>query len=125
MAGEPKLCYVDPPWAWFTTLDLDKQWGDDWNDAPYEHNAGPPYEWGEFEQKRGVEPWEIVRVAFEGEFFTPEGDCSVERINSGLGPWLTSGRANGGAVYPGCGLSEFREWVVRCGGAVYERVGVR
>jgi hypothetical protein len=37
------LCYLDENWAYFTTQDLDKQWGDDWNDAPYEHNAGPPY----------------------------------------------------------------------------------
>jgi hypothetical protein len=38
------LCYVDGPWAYFTTQPLREQWGDDWSDAPYEHNAGPPYE---------------------------------------------------------------------------------
>lgn len=37
-------CYVEGNRAWFTTQSLDKQWGDDWNDAPYEHNAGRPYE---------------------------------------------------------------------------------
>ena len=26
-------------YAFFTPV-FDKQWGDDWNDAPYEHNAG-------------------------------------------------------------------------------------
>ena len=40
----PCLCYVDGCWAYFTTQRLDHQWGDDWNDAPYEHNAGPPYD---------------------------------------------------------------------------------
>lgn len=27
----------------YFTKDLSEQWGDDWNDAPYEHNAGLPY----------------------------------------------------------------------------------
>lgn len=27
----------------YFTSDLDKQWGDDWDDAPYEHNADEPY----------------------------------------------------------------------------------
>ena len=36
------LCYVDAPWAYFTTRRLSEQWGDDWDDAPYEHNAGTP-----------------------------------------------------------------------------------
>lgn len=31
-------------YAYFTPLSLDEQWGDDWNDAPYEHNAGEPYD---------------------------------------------------------------------------------
>lgn len=41
---EPVLCYVRSPWAYFTTRPLFEQWGDDWNDAPYEHNAGEPYD---------------------------------------------------------------------------------
>lgn len=45
MALNPKavLCYVDGNKAWFTTKPLAEQWGDDWDDAPYEHNAGQPY----------------------------------------------------------------------------------
>ena len=47
-----KLCFVDSEeWAgdpitlYFTELDdVTEQWGDDWNDRPYEHNAGEPYE---------------------------------------------------------------------------------
>lgn len=41
--GPPVLCYVDEPWAYFTTQKLEDQWGDDWEDSPYEHNAGKPY----------------------------------------------------------------------------------
>lgn len=37
-----KLCYVDNNEAWFTS-DFKHQWGDDWDDRPYEHNAGSPY----------------------------------------------------------------------------------
>jgi len=54
------LCYVDSIYEseehdqddnssdykvilYYTTNSLDKQWGDDWNDSPYEHNAGTPY----------------------------------------------------------------------------------
>lgn len=44
MTDTLRLCYIDGPWAFFTTQPLDQQWGDDWNDAPYEHNAGDPYE---------------------------------------------------------------------------------
>ena len=44
---EYKLCYVDRNKAWFTN-NFEKQWGDDWDDAPYEHNAGLPYDhWSE------------------------------------------------------------------------------
>lgn len=37
------LCYVDGQRAYFTTAKLADQWGDDWDDALYEHNAGEPY----------------------------------------------------------------------------------
>lgn len=60
-----KLCYVKGSFAYFTTQELSKQWGDDWNDAPYEHNAGEPYEpcWhneptrrNDPEARRGLKP---------------------------------------------------------------------
>ena len=51
----PKVVYKDLPnpeydrtsrthSAYFTRLDLLEQWGDDWNDAPYDCNAEGPYE---------------------------------------------------------------------------------
>lgn len=86
--------------AYFTRLDLLEQWGDDWNDAPYDCNAEGPYENSE---------GDIIEVPFafvgseddEGYFSTypleynlPKdygGDnCpwSVEDINLGAVPWL-------------------------------------
>ena len=38
-----KLCYLESSVMYFTS-DIDNQWGDDWDDIPYEHNAGKPYE---------------------------------------------------------------------------------
>lgn len=78
------LCYVDPPWAYFTTLPLSEQWGDDWDDAPYEHNASPPH---------GPE---VVRVAYYSCHSTPAALCrsnsrySVQQINSGAVAWLAA-----------------------------------
>jgi len=86
--------------AYFTRLDLLEQWGDDWNDAPYDCNAEGPYENSE---------GDIIEVPFafvgseddEGYFSTypleynlPKdyggGNCpwSVEDINLGAVPWL-------------------------------------
>ena len=31
-------------YAYFTPIELSKQWGDDFDDAPYEYNAGEPYD---------------------------------------------------------------------------------
>lgn len=76
--NEPVLCYVDGGKAYFTTQKLEDQWGDDWDDAPYEHNAGIPTKpcWHR-EQRNcpcdicerewdGLTPkWEIVEVVFE------------------------------------------------------------
>jgi hypothetical protein len=80
------LCYVDAPWAWFTTQALADQWGDDWNDAPYECNAGTPYT---------GDGWEVFRVAFDGDFCGPSDGgvwYSVEEINAGAVAWLRSPR---------------------------------
>ena len=57
-------------------------WGDDWDDSPYEHNAGEPY--GEY-----------IKVVIQGEFMTPNygninSRYSVESINKGAIPWLRS-----------------------------------
>ena len=91
-----KLCYVEGSFAYFTTQDLDKQWGDDWDDAPYQHNAGTPY--SPFETIKedwnddGSPKWEILKLAFDGcniIFPSDEYDYwSVQQINAGKIPWM-------------------------------------
>jgi len=122
--NEPVLCYVDGPWAYFTTQKLKDQWGDDWNDAPYEHNAGTPYEWYHGDDSK--EPWKIIKVAFEGDFHEPCSGCtnssfSVEDINSGAIPWLRSAPwADKKVSIPaGTTLKDFCDSVKSAGGAVY------
>lgn len=87
-----KLCYVDGHKAYFTS-NWKEQWGDDWNDRPYEHNAGEPYHhyW-----VNGVE-YEIpikecyfevhtqVELPCDGHLNSP---YSVQDINSKSLPWI-------------------------------------
>ena len=125
---EPVLCYVKEPWAYFTTQELSRQWGDDWNGAPYEHNAGPPCAYAEHDKEAGREPWEIVKVAWDGDFETPScGHCNspftVEQINSGAIAWLRTSRWIHGkacAIPAGTTLARFRELIRAGGGFVYE-----
>lgn len=120
MTDTLRLCYIDGPWAFFTTQSLDKQWGDDWNDAPYEHNAGDPHEpcWHNrphgLRQKRGnvgvgeicrcsicvdewnedgAPKWRIEKVAWEcGDLLQP-----YERIPGFNSLWSVDD-INGGAT---------------------------
>jgi hypothetical protein len=133
-----KLCYIRDNFAYFTTQELDKQTGDDWNDAPYEHNAGTPYlpmtqyfadgrrekyppDWNE----DGTPKWEIYKVAYEGswELQTPadlagsNSRYSVQMINNKLTPWLT--KFPDKALFAGATLDEFFQFVEECGGTVY------
>ena len=131
-----KLCYVKDNWAYFTTRAVEDQWGDYWNDTPYEHNAGEPYRFCEHDKKDGVIPWEIVKVAWEGDFDTPcdnhwNSPWSVELINRGEIYWLRisdcrtpiQGVAMG--VFAGASLQEFRDFVHDNGGVVYEALGAK
>lgn len=117
-----KLCYADDSWAYFTDQPLtgeNCQWGDDWNDVPWEHNAGTPY------TSSGEK---IVKVAWEGPFELP-GDYSanspysVEMINAGAVAWLIRDRHESGpmVVIPaGVSVEEFIEKIESCGGKVYQ-----
>jgi hypothetical protein len=94
--NEPVLCYITGSSAFFTTQDLEKQWGDDWNDAPYEHNAGDPYEWREMLSVDDTEPrYEIIEIHWSADLLTPDYNelnsrYSVEAINRREMPWLRS-----------------------------------
>lgn len=105
-AQDYKLFYIDPhskygcPLVFFTTGDVKAEWGDDWNDAPWEHNAGHPY----MEQEGAKYFW--MRIEDNGvcRIKTPEetsdlynSPYSVEKINRGLTPWLVVEIWNDGA----------------------------
>lgn len=147
MSGKHVLCYVNGSWAWFTSKPLSEQWGDDWNDAPYEHNAGRPYEpcWHnepEHVAKRGglckcqscvrdwnidgTPRWSIIRVAWEGPFVTPDDGCpnsrfSVEAINAGAIAWLrTEDRSPHIAIPAGTTVGDFVRLVLQAGGKIYK-----
>lgn len=116
-------------YAYFTPIPLSEQWGDDWNDAPYEHNAGIPYDdiIDEVkETKEGIRvvtkkhEVEIVRVPFyipyDGgwkiKFAKDWGGCnspfSVEDINGGAVAWIYDTERKIG-ITAGCNPREFLE----------------
>lgn len=118
-----KLCYVDGGTAWFTTAPLDKQWGDDWNDAPYEHNAGSPYAYHDYMKEHGTQPYELCTILYRG-LSTPadlawsgNSPYSVEQINTGITPWLSE---NGVHIFAGASIEEFKQKVRAAGGTVYK-----
>lgn len=128
--NEFRLCYVRSGWAWFTTAPLDQQWGDDWNDAPYEHNCGDPYAWHPSEV-HPMEPYELLKVAFEADMDEPDdgysnSPYSVQAINRGDVAWLRPtrwGPVEGAMpIHAGVTLEEFKRLIWLNGGDVYERV---
>ena len=128
-----KLCYIRDNFAYFTTQDLDKQTGDDWNDTPYEHNAGEPYlplvygskeknprDWNE----DGTPKWEIYKVAYDycgaetpAEIAGSNSMYSVDSINAKLTPWLVKWPNK--ALFAGASVEEFITFIEECGGTVY------
>lgn len=96
-AREPVLCYIDDErhLAYFTTQALEDQWGDDHEDVPYEHNAGPPYAYSpDYDGKKGIPPWRIVVVEFlatrlcSPAYGVLNSAYSVRDINARKVPWL-------------------------------------
>lgn len=114
-----KLCYLRAPWAYFTKLSLKKQTGDDWNDAPYDCNAGTPY---------SDDPDQIKKLAFEVDLQEPadyayNSPYSVDMINSGLVPWLCDyyGNNHDTKIMAGCLYEDFIKIVLSHGGEIYEK----
>lgn len=108
------LCFIDENVAFFTSNELSDQWGDDWNDAPFEHNAGYPYENGAI----------IIRIEYSApiEYQTPENGqlnshYSVQEINKGVVPWLQHN--NGGKnIFAGASIDEFISEILASGGTI-------
>lgn len=103
-------------YAYFTPAELEKQWGDDWNDKPYEYNAEIPYD-DYYEGDTKVE-LNIVKVPFwlpyDGgwEIRFPRdwgGDnspFSVQDINAGAVAWIFDSKTRT-AITAGCNPEEF------------------
>lgn len=127
-----RLCFVKDQWAWFTSAPLAQQWGDDWNDRPYEHNAGNPYPWNPTMALRDIHPYVLCKVAYDGALYTPADDAvlnslySVEEINAQMMPWLRSRswRSDEDVVqiWAGTPYDEFLRLVKQVGGTVYAPV---
>lgn len=114
---EPTLCFIMGKTAYFTDRSVFEQLGDDWDDAPYEHNAGPP--------SSGIGK----TVNFSGPLKTPADiiksgfnrGLSVLEINQGVMPWLTGSRKKGNEVrtvkiMAGVSIPEFVRLVQSVGG---------
>lgn len=133
------LCYVEEiddtsGNAWFTT-DMVNQTGDDWNDAPYQHNAGSPYDfhrtWGLNSDltltppRWPAQPYLLIQVRWEGVAFRTaafEGfNGSVDDINQGRLYWLYYGAYREdiwSAVRAGTSLRDFMNLVVKLKGRI-------
>lgn len=88
----------------FTDADLSNQWGDDWNDAPYDCNAGWPYDDTSHKDKDGK--WQhtkhnilVLNISLEcGHDMTLPEDYGynspfcVESINQGACAWMFFGK---------------------------------
>jgi len=103
-------------YAYFTPAELDKQWGDDWDDRPYEYNAEIPYD-DYYEDDMKVElniikvpfwfpydsGWEI---RFPRDWGYDNSPFSVQDINAGAVAWVFDSRTKT-AIYAGCNPEEF------------------
>ena len=136
-----KLCYIDKDnTAYFTTQDLNTQWGDDWDDRPYEHNAGIPYsplkhyhtdgsstkvhdDWNE----DGTPKWELYKLKFESDILEKPSDYhwnspySVRDINAGVVAWLRGELSDHTmiVIHAGTSIDEFKSKVRQAGGTIY------
>lgn len=107
-----RLCYYDDPWLYFSP-DFKNQWGDDWDDFPYQHNAGKPY--GDYVKIAicSNDVWLISPADKYGEFAE---DYSVKEINEDNIPWLRSYPDNKkdkeeNCLFPGATLNEAILWL--------------
>lgn len=136
-----KLCYIDNHnTAYFTTQELSLQTGDDWNDIPYEHNAGEPYgpliyHYASGDKKKdekdwnddGTPKWELYHLMFKcWNLETPasrhyNSPYSVDMINAGAVAWLSGTDKDNKpiAIQAGASIEEFKQKVRQAGGFIY------
>lgn len=110
--------------VWLTD-NLAKQWGDDWDDVPYEHNAGEPYE-----ARKDGDP-KPVQFIVVGDYRTPDRNhsnspYSVQSINKKAHPWLVGdARDSHQSLYAGATLEELKAFVSATGGLLLKAVDGR
>lgn len=116
-----KLCFVSGNFAYFTSKPLDEQTGDDWDDAPYEHNAGYPYD---------MDNSDIIRILAYNcgcletpAEFTGQGGVSVDEINSGKVAWFSSPsyvkKEDRVVIHAGVTMDEFKRLIKKAKGTVF------
>lgn len=103
-----KLCYVSSynPYCYFYKGDIKNVWGDDWGDAPYEHNAEPPYieNYDDFKFVK-FDPEKITTIAQKYPYNSP---YSVKDLNNKKAPWIFINKDNL-ELYAGLSLTNFME----------------
>ena len=126
MSKRFKLCYVRDNILYFTD-NFKNQWGDDFDDAPYEHNAGEPYDrkyYHEYDDEWCIKHGcgNIKNIAFLGyDGYKIKQPCdehynspySVETINKKAVPWLYCDEA--GALFAGATMAEAKRWLKKAG----------
>lgn len=124
-----KLCYVDGNKAWFTN-NFEKQWGDDWDDKPYEWNAGEPYDsWSELiednadilKRKFKHHPIKHKILYFEVNDWIDQrpgdrGKYSVKDINKQKVAWIYTNEFN---ILAGTTYENFIDIIEKNGGKIY------
>lgn len=103
--------------------------GDDWNDVPYEHNAGYPYEYDYDAPEQGVENGQgiypkinIKKIYFElSDYKVPRSGYlnspySVETINKGVVAWIWNDNFK---LFAGTTIDKFIETIEDNGGTVW------
>lgn len=110
-----KLCYVESGkgCAYFTNVELKDQWGDDWDDIPYEHNAGEPYS-----DKNNIKKvyFELPKTYYTPCSNTPNSSFSVKDINYGIVAWIWTDQFK---LFAGTTLKEFIRVIQENGGKIY------
>jgi hypothetical protein len=114
-----ELCYIRDGLAFFTKKKIKDQWGDDWDDVPYEHNSGEPYY---------DEDDDIVKIYFIcDEYSEPYEDFinspySVEMINKKNIPWLKAPYNKVEPIYAGTSLEDFIDIILERKGEVFTKI---
>lgn len=91
-----RLCFVYEGDAYFYKGDIKEVWGDDWDDAPYEHNCGMPYVRDGYEFKtirifkngEGYSIDEPMDSSTNRRMYISNSPFSVKEINTRKVPWL-------------------------------------